>query len=417
MKLSDQLNEAILHYQQGVATAAEKQLVEDFYSSFEQDNTIVDVGITGDRNNLEKESLALIQARIAQQRNIAPVVKVRPLKKLGIAAAILLIVTAGMYWWLKPSPAHPLPPIAKTDVAPGGNKAVLTLSDGRQIVLNDMANGILASQDGVQIVKADSGQLVYNTGTAATNTVAYNTLATPRGGQYQLSLPDGTKVWLNAGSSIRYPVVFNGSERNVEITGEAYFEVSPLLTSPPDGGGGKKIPFIVNILPSFGGAGGGRVEVLGTHFNINAYDDEEVVKTTLLEGSVKVVSQSSIGNRQSAKTDEFSAVLKPGQQAELSRAHSRFTIADSRLKIREVDVEQAVAWLHGELSMKYIDVAAFMRQVSRWYDIDVVFEGEIPKMSFSGSISKTVNLSLVLKALNDNGLQVSLVNGKLIVKK
>lgn len=388
MKLSDQLNEAILHYQQGVATAAEKQLVEDFYSSFDQDNTIVDVGITGDRNNLEKESLALIQARIAQQRDITPVVRMRPLKKLGIAAAVLIIVTAGMYWWLKPSPTQPAPPIAKTDVAPGGNKAVLTLSDGRQIVLHDMANGTLASQDGVQILKPDSGQLVYETGGAAGNTVAYNTLATPRGGQYQLSLPDGTKVWLNAGSSIRYPVVFNGTERNVEITGEAYFEVA---RNPHQ-------PFIVQTENA-------AIRVLGTHFNVNAYKDEETIKTTLLEGSVKIVK----GETQNGK--EESGVLKPGQQAVLSRANSQLTIHNSP------DPDEEVAWLHGQLSMKYIDVAAFMRQVSRWYDVDVVFEGEVPKMSFSGSISKTVNLSLVLKALNDNGLYVSLVNGKLIVKK
>jgi ferric-dicitrate binding protein FerR (iron transport regulator) len=141
--------------------------------------------------------------------------------------------------------------------------------------------------------------------------------------------------------------------------------------------------------------------VLGTHFNINAYNDEPTIKTTLLEGSVKT---AAIGNRESA-------VLKPGEQAVLSRANLQLTIHNSP------DPEEAVAWLHGQLSMKYIDVAAFMRQVSRWYDVDVVFEGEVPNMSFSGSISKTVNLSLVLKALNDNGLHVALVNGKLIVKK
>jgi transmembrane sensor len=390
MKLPEQLNEAILHYQQGVATAAEKKLVEDFYMSFEQENAIVDVGITGDRHHLEKESLALIQARIEQQRTIAsaPVVTMRTLKKLGIAAAVLIIVTAGIYWWLKPSPTQPAPPIAKTDMAPGGNKAVLTLSDGRKIVLHDMANGTLTSEGGVQILKPDSGRLVYTNTYAAGNTVVYNMLATPRGGQYQLSLPDGTKVWLNAGSSIRYPIAFNGAARHVEITGEAYFEVAPLQLRS-----GQNMPFIVNVNNTT------TVEVKGTHFNVNAYKDEEDTKVTLLEGSVKV---AAIGNRQSA-------ILKPGEQSVF--------IADSRFTIHDVDVEQAVAWMHGQLSMKYIDVAAFMRQISRWYDVDVVFEGEVPKMSFSGSINRTVNLSLVLKALNDNGLHVSLVKGKLIVKK
>ena len=250
---------------------------------------------------------------------------------------------------------------------------------------------------------------MYTTAGVANNTEAYNTLATPRGGQYQLSLPDGTRVWLNAGSSIRYPVAFNGTERKVDITGEAYFEVATLRLRS-----GQKMPFIVQ----FSSAGReGTVEVLGTHFNVNAYDDEPALKTTLLEGKVKV-SQSAIGNRQSAKNTERSVVLKPGEQAELARANSRFTIDDSRFTIHDnVDLNAITAWMHGQLSMKYTDVAAFMRQVSRWYDVDVIFEGEVPAMSFSGSISKTINLSLVLKALNDNGLHVSLVNGKLIVKK
>lgn len=390
MKLSEQLNEAILHYQQGVATAAEKKLVEDLYASFEQENTIVDVGITGDRTHLEKESLALIQARIAQQRNIAPapVITMHILKKLSIAVAVLIIVTAGMYWWLKPSPTQPLPPIAKTDAAPGGNKAVLTLSDGRNIVLHDMANGTLTSQDGVQILKPDSGRLVYTMASTAGNTVAYNTLATPRGGQYQLSLPDGTKVWLNAGSSIRYPVAFNSAERKVEITGEAYFEVAHDKTKP----------FYVTLPSQPGGPAGATIRVLGTHFNIMAYKEEMNIQTTLLEGALRV--EGSIQQ----------ALLKPGQQGVLTNTTGALTV-------REVDTREAVAWMHGQLSMKYIDVAAFMRQLSRWYDVDVVFEGEVPNMSFSGSISKTINLSLVLQALNDNGLHVSLVNGKLIVKK
>lgn len=400
MKLSEQLNEAILHYQQGVATAAEKKLVEDLYASFEQENTIVDVGTTGDRNALEKGSLANIQARIAQQRMIAPapVVTMRPLKKLGIAAAVLIIVTACMYWWLRTSPTQPAPPIAKTDAAPGGNKAVLTLSDGRQIILHDMANGTLASQDGVQILKPDSGRLVYSTAGTEGNTVAYNTLATPRGGQYQLSLPDGTRVWLNAGSSIRYPVAFNGAERSVTITGEAYFEVAALRLPS-----GKKMPFIVKFSSPAGGGRAGTVEVLGTHFNIKAYDDEPTIKTTLLEGSVKVMSQP-------AKANASSAVLKPGEQAVMT-GHSPLTIDHS------ADLDQVMAWVQGQISMKNITVRELMRQISRWYNVDVVFEGEAPDMSFSGSISKTVNLSLVLKALNDNGLHISMVNGKLIVKK
>lgn len=393
MKLPEQLNDAIKHYQEGVATAAERQLVEDFYASFGQESTEVDVSVTGSRETLEAASLAQVQARIAQQQAVteAPVVGMSLYKKLAVAAAVI-VVASGLYWWFRSTPVQPAqPPIAITDAAPGGNKAVLTLADGSQITLRDAANGMLASQDGVQVVKLDSGRLTYSLPTGREGKgeePVYNTLSTPRGGQYQLSLPDGTKVWLNASSSIRYPVAFTGAERKVEVTGEAYFEV----TKNP------QQPFIVV-------ADKAAIRVLGTHFNIMAYPEEKAMQTTLLEGSVKVETvPARVGSSRQ------SAMLKPGQQGVLVHA-------SGALSVREVDTEEAVAWVHGQLSMKYADVAAFMRQVSRWYDVDVVFEGEVPAMSFSGSINKMVNLSLVLKALNDNGLQVTLVNGKLIVKQ
>ena len=383
MKLSEQLNDAIKHYQEGVATAAERQLVEEYYASFEQEGTEVDVAVTGTREELEKASLAQVQARIAQQQAVVeavPVVKIALYKKLAVAAAVIL-AASGLYWWFKPLPVPPAPPIAVTDAAPGGNKAVLTLADGSQVALRDVANGLLASQDGVQVMKLDSGQLAYEPANAVSSTAAYNTLSTPRGGQYQLRLPDGTKVWLNASSSIRYPVAFTGAERKVEITGEVYLEV----TKNP------QRPFVVV-------ANKAAIRVLGTHFNIMAYPEEKAMQTTLVEGALRVES----GDRQ--------VLLKPGQQGVL--VHT-----SGALSVRAVDTDEAVAWVHGQLSMKYADVAAFMRQVSRWYDVDVVFEGEVPAMSFSGSINRMVNLSLMLKALNDNGLQVTLVNGKLIVKQ
>ncbi|NII29063.1 DUF4974 domain-containing protein [Pseudoflavitalea sp. X16] len=385
MKLSEQLNDAIKHYQEGVATAAERQLVEAFYASFGQESTEVEVSVTGSRETLETASLAQVQARIAQQQVVAeaPVVKIPLYKKLAVAAAVI-VVASGLYWWFKPTSVQPAQqPIAVTDAAPGGNKAVLTLADGSQVTLRDAANGMLANQGGVQVIKLDSGRLTYSlpTGREGKREVVYNTLSTPRGGQYQLSLPDGTKVWLNASSSIRYPVAFTGAERKVEVTGEVYFEV----TKKP------QQPFIVV-------ANKAAIRVLGTHFNIMAYPEEKAMQTTLLEGSLRVES------------NDKKALLKPGQQGVLVHA-------SGALSVREVDTEEAVAWVRGQLSMKYVDVAAFMRQVSRWYDVDVVFEGEVPAMSFSGSINRMVNLSLVLKALNDNGLHATLVNGKLIVKQ
>lgn len=385
MKLPEQLNDAIKHYQEGVATAAERQLVEDFYASFREESTEVDVSVTGTRETLEKASLAQVQARIAQQQAMPEVrvVKIPLYKKLAVAAAVI-VAAAGLYWWFKPTPPAQQP-IAVTDAAPGGNKAVLTLADGSQITLRDAGNGMLANQDGVLVIKFDSGRLTYSSsippGREGQGEAVYNTLSTPRGGQYQLSLPDGTKVWLNASSSIRYPVAFTGAERKVEVTGEVYFEV----TKNP------QQPFVVV-------ANRAAIRVLGTHFNVMVYPEEKAIQTTLLEGAVRVES------------NDRQVLLKPGQQGVLIHA-------SGALSVREVDTEEVVAWVHGQLSMKYVDVAAFMRQVSRWYDVDVVFEGEVPAMSFSGSINKMVNLSLVLKALNDNGLHVTLENGKLIVKQ
>lgn len=206
-------------------------------------------------------------------------------RRVAVAAAVLILMGAGAWLWVNRSPDNST---AKTtspssaDVLPGGNKAVLTLDDGSTIILDSAANGKLTKQGKTTIIKPGDGQLVYDAKAlpAAPSPRPYNMLSTPRGGQYQLVLPDGSKVWLNAASSIRFPVEFYEDKRRVEITGEVYFEVAPDKTKP----------FIVKF------RGGGEVQVLGTHFNVNAYDDEPAIKTTLLEGSVKVENQSAIGN-------------------------------------------------------------------------------------------------------------------------
>lgn len=304
-----------------------------------------------------------------------------------ITAAAVVIAIAAAIWLFGPRPAVTTKVKDNTvaHLTPGGNKATLTLADGTAIVLDSAANGLLSNQQGIRVIKLKSGQLSYQNGKGdiRSDVPVWNTLSTPRGGQYQLTLPDGTQVWLNAASSIRYPVAFNSQERKVEVTGEVYFEVAKEVARP----------FRVS-------SGAEQVEVLGTSFNMMAYHDEPAMQTTLIDGKIKVSAPAS-GNIQPV-------VLSPGQQAQTGTA---------AFAVREVDGEQVVAWVHGNLSMKYQNVAALMRQISRWYDIDVVFEGPVPEMTFSGSFSRMVNLNQVLEALNGNGIHASVENGKLIVRR
>lgn len=310
-----------------------------------------------------------------------PVTKEAPvfylLRRLLPYAAAVLLLGIGSWWWLNDTKTPATPPttiaVKQPDILPGGNKATLTLANGSQVML-DSIKGDLA-QMGAQQARNDNGHLQYNAGAAA---VEYHTLSTPRGGQYQLTLPDGTVIWLNTASSIRYPTAFAGNERRVSITGEAYFEVAHDKTKP----------FIVE-LPAVhstrtNGAGGGEVKVLGTHFNINAYSDEAATKVTLLEGSV-AVKQSVAGSGQLAR-------LKPGEQAILG--------SDSQLIIdHSPDTEQALAWKNGLFDFNDASLPQVMRQLERWYDIQVKYEGQPPAVKWRGKMDRGVKFSEVLDIL------------------
>jgi ferric-dicitrate binding protein FerR (iron transport regulator) len=220
-------------------------------------------------------------------------------------------------------------------------------------------------------------------GTKASNQgslISYNTLSTPRGGQYQLVLPDGSKVWLNASSSIHFPTAFAGHERNVELTGEAYFEIAK----------NKQKPFHVNV-------NGMQVEVLGTHFNVNAYGDEGAIKTSLLEGSVKI------------KKGNISGLLKPGQQGVLKKN-------STDLEIKNADMNEAIAWKNGLFEFDGADIKSIMREIGRWYDVDVVYAGKVPDRRFEGKISRDAQLSDVLKILALSNVKFSVEGKKIIVQ-
>jgi ferric-dicitrate binding protein FerR (iron transport regulator) len=256
-------------------------------------------------------------------------------------------------------------------------------------MLDTAARGTIAKQGSARIVKTDSGKLSYQSADAKRNqtiAIEYNTLSTPRGGQYQLTLPDGSQVWLNAASSIRYPIAFAGGERHVDITGEVYFEVMKNASQP----------FKVSI------NGRAEVEVLGTHFNINAYEDESSINTTLLEGSVQISSTGSTPSR------EARVPLKPGQQAQYKNAGS-IQIID------HADTEQAIAWKNGRFAFNNSDLKTIMRQIARWYDVDVVYEGSGSPRYFTADLSRNRNLSVLLQILEQSKLHFNIDGKRLTV--
>jgi transmembrane sensor len=302
-----------------------------------------------------------------------------------VAAAIFIIILGSIATILfnnnkrgnaeivETTPVKPLP----ADAPPGRNGAILTLASGAKVLLDSLGNGIVTTQ-GKTTVLIKNGRLVYDA-SAKQNEVLYNTITTPKGRQYQLVLPDGSLVWLNAASSITYPTVFAGNDRSVNLTGEAYFEVATLRL-PAKGGharSGQKMPFKVIM------ANQAEVEVLGTHFNVNAYKDEEAVKTTLLEGKVQV---SSMVNGQSS-------ILKPGEQAIVTR-DSRLTINDN------ADVETVMAWKNGRFQFNRTPLPVVMRQLSRWYDMEVEYVKDTPDVVFAGKMGRDLNLSQVLNVLS-----------------
>jgi len=333
---------------------------------------------SGQKNALRESELDVKFALLMQDaRHEAPVISMLSAKKerrknirYAAAAIIICMLSVSLYFLFKPQPARQ---ISKTeniktpanDVAPGGNKAILTLANGRSIILDSAANGTLTTQGNSKILKLN-GMLSYNTLKNKSSEVLYNTISTPRGGQYELMLSDGSKVWLNAASSLRFPASFVGKERKVELLGEAYFEVAKNAT----------MPFKVKVH-------GMEVEVLGTHFNINSYDNESMIRTTLLEGSVKINKNNS------------SSLLKPGQQAQMNKA--------GEIKIiNNVDVEEAIAWKEGKFQFDKADIHDIMRQLARWYDVDVEYKGTVSS-HFGGTISRDVNLSQVLNMLHLTG--------------
>ena len=392
----EQAAELLDRYYTQTCTPAEQELVERFYAQLRSAGEL-------EWNEGEKEQLGKeMELRLLEHvhRSLQPpVISMYPAKRKRIrwwmAAAIAGFVVAGGWVWLKSLQRRPAAAVVAT-IRPGGDKAILTLADGKQVVLDSAGNGTVAEERGMKITKVDGGLLTYkglngdsigpahetnggsdlkgNTGDAN----SFNTLAVPRGGKFQVVLPDGTHVWLNSGSTLRYPTAFSGKARRVELTGEGYFDVKHDAARP----------FFVR-------SGETDVEALGTGFNLMAYDDEPGMKVTLVDGSVAVGKAAD------------RVVIRPGEQAVLKDRKGRAVIG-------RPDLKEVLAWKDGDFRFDGTDIASIMRQVARWYDVNIAYSGTMPTNKFTGVIPRKSDVRELLTVLEVTGKVHFRQNGKTV---
>lgn len=391
MSTPEYIKDLIEKYQNGRIDTKELHLLNEWYNSFSdaEDQLFAD-------SNEEKATAKRIAARISdtllEYQRIPRINSFVTRKRFYVAAAAAFTILSFSLFYLFFSSSASRDKVAvqreqnteaaADEIIPGGNKALLTLSDGSAIVLDSASNGTLGKQGNIKILKLNNGLLSY-TGqekNGSANTAIFNTISTPRGGQYQVTLSDGTKVWLNAASSIRFPVSFTGAERRVSVKGEAYFEVAH----------DQFRPFKVELNTS-------EIEVLGTHFNVNAYDDEASVKTTLLEGKVKLT----------AKDNASPFILLPGQQSAIDN--------DGNITLqKDADTEEAVAWIHGNFQFKSAELQTVLRQISRWYDVDIEYKGNLNPY-FTGQLPRSESVYTVFKHLSMTGTVHFTIEGRKVI--
>ncbi|TRW21083.1 FecR family protein [Flavobacterium zepuense] len=365
----EELNELLDHFNISEDKGILMELISEELS---KENTLNNQeGIIGDIDTSLQKKIFSRTRPVSRIRKLLPAISIAAMILLGLSFVGIMLVMRSK------KQENVVVVKNRNDIAPGRSVATLTLSDGSKVDLNSIKNGSIAKQSGTTISKTADGQVIY-TNTGKSLALQYNTIETPKGGEYQVVLPDGSKVWLNAASSLKYPTSFSSlKERNVELTGEAYFEVAH----------NKAQPFRVKTAKQ-------TVEVLGTHFNIMAYSNEAGTNTTLLEGSVKVSS----GNN--------AKIIKPGQEA----------IVRQDIKVQEADTDAAIAWKNGRTYFKNTDIPMMMRTISRWYNVEVIYQGEVTHELFTGGISRKSNLSSLVKILASSGIHASIEDHKLIVK-
>jgi len=381
------LAELAHRFTSGTATDEEKALLHQWFDAADKEE-IEQVFLS--KQETEDDVRTRMKARLQraieqdeQGRQQTPRHLGQYVRWVAAAATLVAVSLTGLYFWnahksSQTADNKPAVAISHNDLQPGGNKATLLLGDGSMVNLGAAKNGVIRQVAGTLIDKQD-GQLRYNV-SAAHPAPEMNKIQTPRGGQYQVILPDGTKVWLNAASSLSYPTAFTGADRTVQLNGEAYFEVA----------GDKSKPFKVMV-------GNMQVDVLGTHFNVMAYEDENMIKTTLLEGSVKVTNGGT------------SHLLKPGQEGRIDRSSDAF-------KLLDVDADESIAWKNGVFQFGGASIEAVMREIVRWYDVDVEYQGRTNE-HFRGTISRSANASEVFKMLELTGAVHFTIDKKKIIVK
>ncbi len=399
-----EMEELLLSVREGVGEASLHTTLEAFWEE-----------VKYQQPSPEVDSVALYRAIILREGELSRKRRLRKLRMVryrtvGLAALLALLFASYLVTVLRKKPAPQEKAVVKTpnrfknDVKPGGNRAILVLASGQSIVLDSAGTGMLAMQGGMKVIKLNNGQLQYRASGDDSSAAApvYNTITTPRGGQYELILQDGTKVWLNSETSLRFPTAFTGNERGVELSGEAYFEVAPKAVDP----------FKIYLLhqETMDKKYRKEIDVLGTSFNVMAYQEEKVVRTTLLEGAIRVGDE--VGTR----------ILKPGQQAEwlgLAGIGAAAGTGTEAIGVKDdADVDAAVAWKNGFFSFDRSDIRTIMRQLSRWYDLKVVYNNDAgigKQKQFWGGIQKNLPLSDVLRILEKSGVEFYIDGNNVIV--
>lgn len=370
-------------FREGIATPEEEALVEKWFAHLAATgNSSVEVP---QMEAMSEAMRSAIFSAIVPEATKAATVPIWRKKGLKYAAAALFFVASAATYFILTSQKRELKTITEYpanlhDIEPGGNIVILTLGDGSSVILDSVANGLITQQGNTTITKLRDGSISYVETNKDPAKALINTMTTPRGGQYQLTLPDNTKVWLNASSSISFPTHFGGTDRRVTISGEIYFEVAE----------NKNQPFIVQINNQ------ASIEVLGTRFNVKCYNDEPNIKATLVEGAVRVWNNSK------------TIVLTPGQQAVVE--------ADDIAIIKNADIDHTLAWKHGFFNFKKADIQRVMLELSRWYNIEVTFQGAIPVRKFSGEMDRGLTLRQVLKILKQSDVNYTLEGNRLIIR-
>lgn len=365
-RLKYDINELAEKWLKGTITPEEKVYYDQWYRTFDDVGTEIQASSGESASEIGDRIYHQLKQRLDNEGK-SKIPKI--LRAWSAAAAVILLcLSIGGYFLFHKKVVQQYVQYQPHDIAPGGNKAVLILANGDKIVLDTSKNGTVAQQGYTKIRKTGNGRLVYTRGaervSPQTEETPMNILEVPRGGRYHITLSDGTQVWLNSATTLKYPSVFNGKERKVQLSGEAYFEVAY----------NRVMPFKVITNTQI-------VQDLGTHFNINAYSDEPAIKTTLLEGSVNVFNNGE------------SEILEPGQQAIIGN--------NQRIKlVKNADLEEVMAWKDNMFRFNNEDLGSIMRDISRWYDVDIEYTNpSVKDFHFGGMVTRFTNASKVLRML------------------